>query len=140
MHDRCTNKSYSQYKDYGGRGIKVCKAWTHFIDFSKWAKANGYEDTLVIDRKNNDGNYTPRNCRFITKAESNRNQRKKAGVYFNKARQLWVGRFMINLKRIYVGAYETKKEATTAVQVAIKVYSASSSRSLTTPGLQARRG
>ena len=45
-----------------------------FISFKTWALENGYKDNLTIDRINNDGNYEPSNCRFITIAENSRNR------------------------------------------------------------------
>lgn len=76
MRTRCNNKNFLYYKNYGGRGVKVCKEWNKsFITFYNWAMANGYRDGLTIDRINNEGNYEPKNCRFITKKEQDRNKR-----------------------------------------------------------------
>ena len=73
---RCYNPNYIQYKDYGGRGIRMSDEWKDNAEmFCEWALANGWKPGLVIDRKDNDGNYGPDNCRFITRAESNRNTR-----------------------------------------------------------------
>lgn len=70
MHDRCYLLSCKSYKDYGGRGIKICSEWRAkegFIEFFKWAVKNGYRKGLEIDRKNNDKGYKPSNCRFVKK-------------------------------------------------------------------------
>ena len=76
MIDRCENTSAERYPDYGGRGISICKEWREDFDaFADWAKENGYEEGLTIDRINNDGNYEPGNCRWVTKREQNRNKR-----------------------------------------------------------------
>lgn len=73
---RCFNKNKNEYKYYGGRGITVCKEWkNNFQAFYDWAMANGYRDDLTIDRINNDGNYEPSNCRWITKKEQCNNKR-----------------------------------------------------------------
>lgn len=77
MKTRCYNPNFMYYCNYGGRGIAICKEWKDdFSNFYKWAISNGYREGLTIDRINNDGNYEPSNCRWITRAEQNRNQRK----------------------------------------------------------------
>lgn len=74
MKQRCYNQKNKQYKDYGGRGISICDIWINdFISFYKWAIKNGWEKGLTIDRIDNDGNYEPNNCRFITREYQNRN-------------------------------------------------------------------
>lgn len=81
MKTRCYNKNFIYYKNYGGRGIKICDEWLdNFNTFYKWAINNGYKEGLTIDRINNDGIYEPSNCRWITRAEQNRNQRKNKRV------------------------------------------------------------
>lgn len=73
MMSRCNNVNYEAYKHYGARGIKVCDEWAgHFQAFQSWALSHGYDDSLSIDRINNDGNYDPSNCRWTTmKVQSN---------------------------------------------------------------------
>lgn len=76
MRHRCYHTSNKMYKYYGGRGITVCPEWLdNFLNFYNWANANGYEDNLTIDRINNNGNYEPSNCRWVTMAEQNKNKR-----------------------------------------------------------------
>ncbi|MBA3674456.1 MAG: hypothetical protein H0W75_05780 [Chitinophagaceae bacterium] len=84
MVNRCTNEKDEHYNDYGGRGIKVCSYWLKDVSvFSKWAIKNGYKEKLPnekrnkleIDRINNNGNYSPRNCRFIARSANMRNTR-----------------------------------------------------------------
>lgn len=73
MKDRCKNKDHPAYARYGGRGIKVCSEWYNdFLVFLTWAK-EGYEEGLWLDRKDNNGDYVPNNCRWITPAESRDN-------------------------------------------------------------------
>lgn len=74
MKERCNNPHHKAFSRYGGRGIKVCEEWqTSYDAFQKWAMANGYEEGLTIDRKNNSGNYEPNNCHWATYSEQNRN-------------------------------------------------------------------
>uniref|UniRef100_A0A6M3LHT2 Uncharacterized protein n=1 Tax=viral metagenome TaxID=1070528 RepID=A0A6M3LHT2_9ZZZZ len=79
MKRRCYNPSRKDYKRYGGRGIIVCQEWLDYKTFEKWALANGYRKGLTIDRIDNDGDYEPSNCRFITRAENNLKRWKKGG-------------------------------------------------------------
>lgn len=76
MRQRCRNPKNPNFKDYGGRGIKVCQQWVHdYHAFKAWSMKNGYQRGLQIDRINNDGNYEPTNCRWTTPTENCRNRR-----------------------------------------------------------------
>ena len=72
---RCSYEKLSYYKNYGGRGISVCAEWQSYPIFKEWALSHGYADNLQIDRINNDGNYEPGNCRFVTAKNNVSNQR-----------------------------------------------------------------
>lgn len=76
MIERCYNKTRKAYKNYGGRGIKVCSSWRNdYREFKKWSMDNGYSDNLEIDRKKNDKSYKPSNCRWVTNTVNARNKR-----------------------------------------------------------------
>lgn len=86
MHTRCYNPKHRSYHNYGGRGIKVCEEWHDISNFVKWCKNNGYKKGLQIDRIDNDGNYEPSNCRFVSVKQNlsnRRNTKKKYGMFFN---------------------------------------------------------
>jgi Mor family transcriptional regulator len=75
MKTRCYNSNDPSYRRYGGRGIKICAEWLDSpANFIEWALAHGWKSELEIDRINNDGDYTPDNCRFVTRAINQRNR------------------------------------------------------------------
>lgn len=76
MKARCSVLTHQSYKNYGGRGIRVCDEWfNNFMAFYGWAIQNGYSENLTIERKDNDGPYSPHNCTWVTKGQNARNQR-----------------------------------------------------------------
>lgn len=77
MISRCYQKSSTDYKWYGEKGVEVCEEWKKFINFKDWAVEHGYSDSLTIDRINPYGNYNPKNCRWCKTAEQNKNRRRK---------------------------------------------------------------
>lgn len=74
MRSRCNNPADISYANYGGRGIKVCDEWADFPTFQAWFDET-YVPDLVLDRINNDGGYSPHNCRWTTLSEQNKNKR-----------------------------------------------------------------
>lgn len=84
MKLRCYNKSQLGYKNYGGRGIKVCEEWLNdFEVFYDWAINSGYQDNLTIDRINNNGNYEPNNCRWATSSCQSNNKTNSVFIDYN---------------------------------------------------------
>ena len=84
MNRRCYSPLHVRYSRYGGRGIKVCSQWSKynsngFWNFVAWEESLSENERQfsgsMLDRKNNDGNYTPNNCRFVTPIVSSRNRR-----------------------------------------------------------------
>ena len=84
MKSRCYNANNKSYKNYGNRGIKVCEKWKNdFNEFYNWSIYNGYKENLTIDRIDNNGNYEPSNCRWVTTKEQNRNYSKNRFYYID---------------------------------------------------------
>jgi len=74
MLRRCYDRQSVSFRRYGGRGIAVCDEWRNDrMAFVRWAQEHGHRQGLQIDRIDNDGNYCPENCRFVTRAENQRN-------------------------------------------------------------------
>lgn len=75
MKRRCNNPNSCYYKEYGGRGIRVCADWLEYIPFKEWSLNNGYQNGLSIDRIDSNGNYEPANCRWTTMKKQQNNRR-----------------------------------------------------------------
>lgn len=76
MKTRCLNEKNRAYKWYGAVGVSICPEWMRFEGFLEWASKSGYQDILTIDRINPFGNYEPSNCRWVSKSEQRKNQRR----------------------------------------------------------------
>lgn len=82
MNRRCVDENLPAYPNYGGRGIKVCDRWKKsFLNFLE-DMGQPPTDEHTIDRKDVDGNYEPGNCRWLTRAEQQRNRRNNRYVEF----------------------------------------------------------
>lgn len=81
MIQRCTNPEHPKYKDYGGRGIKVCARWGKFSNFLE--DMGDRPQGMTIERVDNDGDYAPSNCRWATDMEQSRNKRTNRRIEYN---------------------------------------------------------
>ena len=88
MHNRCEDVNHKDYPLYSKKGITVCQEWNRsnkngLINFYNWAVDNGYEDSLTIDRKNNDLGYEPGNCQFVNDIAQANNKSTNVRIEYN---------------------------------------------------------
>jgi len=123
MKARCYNPNNKSFVDYGKRNIHICDEWRiDFAIFQTWALANGYKDSLTLERKNNDKDYTPHNCKWTTRIVQARNTRRirknntsgYRGVWYNKSAQKWVASITVNYRRIHLGYFDLPIDGATA--------------------------
>lgn len=75
IKQRCYNSKQKVYQWYGAKGIHMCEDWKNdYTTFEKWANENGYDNNLTIDRINTEGNYEPKNCRWVDFKTQSRNK------------------------------------------------------------------
>ena len=113
MKSRCYNPNSCNYKNYGARGIKVCDEWLGkdgYNNFEKWALKNGYKKELSLDKIDNNGDYSPNNCRWTTRRIQNINKRPTisntsgfVGVKKQSCSNRYYGSVKINNKDYYTG-------------------------------------
>lgn len=143
IKQRCNNKKHPRFKDYGLKGIKLCKEWEDSLEnFINWSENNGYNELLTIDRKDNDKGYSPENCRWVGYGTQAINQgiRKDNTSGFKgvcKEKGKWRADTQINKKRIFLGYFNTPEEASEAYEQAFlekeKLYESQENNSIVYP-------
>lgn len=123
IKQRCKNKNNARYKDYGGRGIDLCDEWEVYENFEKWAKINGYTESLQIDRIDNNKGYYPDNCHWVTSKINNQNKRCNINITHDgetKTVSQWASIYKINantiLARINILGWDHERAIITKVK------------------------
>jgi hypothetical protein len=104
IKERCLNPNFHQFKDYGGRGIGIYSEWVNdFKSFYDWCINNGWQKGLQIDRQDNSGNYSPDNCRCVTRSQNQLNRRDNNVITFNSETMClkeWSDHLNMNVKTL----------------------------------------
>jgi len=100
---RCLSPKTHNYKNYGEKGVKVCKEWLIFDNFVNWALKNGYHPSLVISRNGDQGDYAPDNCSLKTRSENHEELVRRLRKPVCK-----ICTVSHKILKIYNSAYETK--------------------------------
>lgn len=128
MRVRCRDKNEKSYKNYGGRGIKVCEEWNNdFLSFYEWSISSGYDESAprgsyTLERINTNGDYSPENCKWVTMQEQQNNKRCNRFITYNGKTQTmaqWARELNINytlLKSRFRSGWSVEKAFTTPVK------------------------
>ena len=119
MLQRCTNPKDKEYKNYGGRGITICRSWFDFVKF--YADMGEKPKGLSIERRNNELGYNKKNCYWATPTMQSRNRRKNIqnktgikGVCWCKQTNKYLVQIGVNKRNIFIGRFPILSEAATA--------------------------
>ena len=103
MKERCINPNHNRHSSYRDRGITFCSEWNNYFRFKEWALARGYNDSLTLDRIDNNKGYYPSNCRWVTmKTQQNNRRNNHLLTYKGETRTLaqWCEKLNLNYHKV----------------------------------------
>lgn len=132
MKTRCYNNKHTYFKHYGGKGIKVCKAWLDFQNFYKDMGPSYFEHAeqfgianTTLDRLNNSKNYSKKNCRWATRLEQSNNASNNILIKFrgsSKTIKEWAGKLGISYGVLWNRLYDQKMPLEKALTLKKRIY------------------
>lgn len=124
IKDRCDNPRSHAYKDYGGRGIRMCREWYNYETFLKDMGRRPSKEHS-IDRIDVNGDYCPENCRWATwhqQAANRRNKPMVTGICWDRSYNRWHAALTVGGKLVFVHNFKSYKNAVVARRLAEKLY------------------
>lgn len=117
MKRSCDNENAENYKNIGGKGIKVYPEWhENYIKFKSYALEHGYQDGLVIDRKDKNKDFEPGNIIFVTRQKRQQNKEINNTITYNGKTQTvraWANELGVSRQALYarIQRYEHPEDA-----------------------------
>lgn len=123
IKQRCYYPKHSRYDLYGEKGIKVCDEWLDFENFRRWSYENGYNDSLTIDRIDNNKDYSPDNCRWVDNfIQANNTSRNIFYTYKGETKTLaqWSRVVGISCSVLYARIHKLKWDITRTLETPVR--------------------